>query len=56
MPGPGSIGPIALPERGRRAAGEFTFSGDPGLEKYRWPYIAFRGAADGPHRFSVADG
>ena len=53
MPSPGSppagsIGPIALPERGGRRAGDFTFSGDPGLEKYRWPYIAFRGAADGP--------
>lgn len=48
MPGPASIGPIALPEPGRRIAGEFTFSGDPGLEKYRWPYIAIRGAADGP--------
>jgi len=45
---PGSIGPITLPEQGRRSAGDFTFSGDPGLEKYRWPYIAFHGATPGP--------
>ena len=43
-----TIGPIALPERGQRATGDFTFRDDPGLEKYRWPYIAIRGAADGP--------
>ena len=48
MSGPESIGPIALPDRGRRATGEFTFRGDPGLEKYRWPYIVIRGATDGP--------
>jgi len=48
MTGVATIGPIALPEPGRRSAGEFTFSGDPGLEKYRWPYIALRGPAAGP--------
>ena len=42
------IGPIALPKAGSRATGEFTFSGDAGLEKYRWPFIAIRGASDGP--------
>src|SRR5438034_6833271 len=41
-------GPIPRPAAGRRAAGEFTFSGDAGLEKYRWPYLAISGAADGP--------
>ncbi len=48
MTGPDTIGPIALPEPGLRIAGAFTFSGDPGLEKYEWPYIALRGVADGP--------
>ena len=48
MTGPATIGPIALPELGQRLTGAFTFSGDPGLEKYRWPYIAIRGSADGP--------
>ena len=48
MTGPATVGPIAVPEPGRRATGEFTFNGDPGLEKYRWPYIAIRGATDGP--------
>ena len=43
-----TIGPIALPDPGTRATGDFTFRGDPGLEKYRWPYIAIRGVADGP--------
>ncbi len=42
------IGPIRIPAGGQRAAGEFTFSGDAGLEKYRWPYLAIRGAVDGP--------
>jgi predicted deacylase len=40
--------PIQIPERGQRATGTFTFAGDPGLEKYEWPYIAIRGAKDGP--------
>jgi predicted deacylase len=48
MTAPASIGPIPLPEPGRRNAGEFTFGGDAGLEKYRWPYIAIRGVSDGP--------
>jgi uncharacterized protein len=43
-----SLGPIPLPAAGQRAAGEFTFAGDAGLEKYRWPYIAITGAAAGP--------
>lgn len=47
MPGQ-VIGPIAVPTAGSRATGEFTFSGDAGLEKYRWPFIAIRGASDGP--------
>ena len=42
------IGPIRIPAGGQRAAGDFTFSGDAGLEKYRWPYLAIRGAVDGP--------
>lgn len=42
------IGPIALPEAGERATGTFTFSGDAGLEKYRWPYVALRGRREGP--------
>lgn len=41
-------GPIPIPASDRRATGEFTFAGDPGLEKYRWPFIAIRGASDGP--------
>jgi len=48
MTSPATIGPIALPEPGQRLAGTFTFSGDPGLEKYQWPYIAIRGSAAGP--------
>ena len=48
MTSPATIGPIALPEPGQRLAGTFTFGGDPGLEKYQWPYIAIRGAAEGP--------
>src|SRR5438046_3196973 len=42
------LGPIALPRPGERRTGEFTFAGDAGLEKYRWPFIAVGGAADGP--------
>src|SRR5436189_5050064 len=43
-----TLGPVPLPPRGERATGEFTFAGDPGLEKYRWPFIAVAGASDGP--------
>jgi predicted deacylase len=43
-----SIGPIPLPSPGQRATGEFTFAGDAGLEKYRWPFIAISGTAEGP--------
>src|SRR5437868_3502411 len=42
------IGPIELGESGTRGTGSFTFIGDAGLEKYRWPYIAIAGASDGP--------
>ena len=43
-----TLGPVPLPPRGERATGEFTFAGDAGLEKYRWPFIAVSGASDGP--------
>jgi len=43
-----NIGPIAIPSKGSRASGSFTFAGDPGLEKYQWPYIAIAGASSGP--------
>ncbi|MDQ6858528.1 MAG: M14 family metallopeptidase [Chloroflexota bacterium] len=43
-----SLGPIPLPAPGERATGEFTFGGDAGLEKYRWPFIAVSGSSDGP--------
>ena len=42
------IGPIALPDHGARVAGSFTFDGDEGLARHRWPYIALRGKQDGP--------
>jgi hypothetical protein len=43
-----AIGPIPLPPLGERTTGEFTFAGDAGLEKYRWPFIAVSGPSDGP--------
>jgi predicted deacylase len=43
-----SLGPIPLPAAGTRVAGRFTFAGDAGLEKYRWPYIALVGKVSGP--------
>jgi predicted deacylase len=43
-----AIGPIELPKPGQRASGTFTFAGDEGLAKYRWPYIAIAGATSGP--------
>jgi len=43
-----NIGPIAIPSKGSRATGSFTFAGDVGLEKYHWPYIAIAGASSGP--------
>jgi predicted deacylase len=42
------IGPIEIPAAGERATGTFTFAGDEGLEKYRWPYIAIAGLMAGP--------
>lgn len=42
------IGPIEVPDMPGRTSGSFTFEGDPGLAKYRWPYIAIRGPRDGP--------
>lgn len=42
-----AIGPIPLPAAGTRATGEFTFAGDAGLAKYRWPYIAISGRSVG---------
>jgi uncharacterized protein len=43
-----TVGPIPLPQPGKRASGSFTFTGDAGLEKYSWPYIAFAGRTSGP--------
>jgi predicted deacylase len=43
-----TIGPIELPTPGSRASGTFTFAGDDGLAKYRWPYIAISGTTSGP--------
>ncbi len=42
------IGPIAVPSRGSRATGTFSFAGDEGLAKYEWPYLAIAGASDRP--------
>ena len=42
------IGPIAIPEAGKRTTGTFTFAGDAGLAKYEWPYIAIAGLQAGP--------
>jgi hypothetical protein len=42
------VGPIELPQRGERVTGSFTFSDDPGLAKYLWPFIAIVGRTDGP--------
>jgi predicted deacylase len=43
-----NIGPIAIPPAGQRTTGTFTFSGDEGLAKYAWPYVAISGLVDGP--------
>jgi predicted deacylase len=43
-----AIGPIAIPAAGERASGLFTFSGDEGLSKYEWPYLAVAGRDSGP--------
>jgi uncharacterized protein len=43
-----AIGPIAIPAAGEHAAGHFTFAGDDGLAKYRWPFLAIRGRVSGP--------
>jgi hypothetical protein len=42
------IGPIEIPPAGERVTGTFTFAGDEGLAKYRWPYIAIAGLVAGP--------
>lgn len=44
----GPTGPIPSATPGSRLTGHFTFEGDPGLAKYRWPYFSIAGAADGP--------
>jgi uncharacterized protein len=44
---PANLGPIALPERGQRQEGAFTFD-DPLLGRYQWPYAALVGADTGP--------
>ncbi|MDQ3808828.1 MAG: succinylglutamate desuccinylase/aspartoacylase family protein, partial [Chloroflexota bacterium] len=41
-----TLGPIPLPEAGRRAAGYFTFD-DPLLGSYQWPYFAVVGERAG---------
>src|SRR2546421_8506063 len=43
-----NIGPIPIPGAGERATGAFTFSGDEGLAKYEWPYVAIAGLVAGP--------
>ncbi len=43
-----NVGPITMPSAGQRAAGLFTFAGDEGLSKYKWPYIAITGRSPGP--------
>ena len=43
-----ALGPIAIPAAGQRAAGLFTFTGDDGLAKYRWPFFAITGTVSGP--------
>ena len=43
-----ALGPIAIPAAGQRASGYFTFAGDEGLERYRWPYFAITGKVSGP--------
>jgi len=43
-----SLGPIAIPAAGQRAAGHFTFAADEGLAKYEWPYLAITGKVSGP--------
>jgi predicted deacylase len=43
-----NIGPIPIPGAGERRTGTFTFSGDEGLSKYNWPYVAIAGLLAGP--------
>jgi predicted deacylase len=43
-----NIGPIPIPGAGERRTGTFTFSGDEGLSKYKWPYVAIAGLLAGP--------
>jgi predicted deacylase len=44
----GDLGPIPLPEAGQKRSGLFTFAGDPGLARYRWPFFSIVGAKPGP--------
>jgi predicted deacylase len=48
------IGPLELPAPGGRATGLFTWSDDPGLAKYKWPYIAIVGRTPGPKMLVTA--
>lgn len=48
------VGPIQLPAAGKRATGTFTWSDDPGLAKYQWPYIAIVGQEPGPRMLITA--
>ena len=43
-----ALGPIPIPAAGQRATGHFTFSGDDGLAKYEWPFLAITGRVSGP--------
>ena len=43
-----NVGPITMPPAGQRATGMFTFAGDDGLSKYKWPYLAIAGRSPGP--------
>src|SRR5438128_7915894 len=43
-----SIGPIAIPPAGQRLADHFTCTGEEGIAKYAWRYLAIAGEASGP--------
>jgi predicted deacylase len=44
----GQVGPIPIPAAGEKRPGYFTFSSEPHLAKYQWPYFALAGARPGP--------